>query len=293
MPRGRASSSKRRKSTGKSELPSLGQLERMLAGPDGAPESAADRAMELVYQAWDASSPAKRVALARRALEIDPTCVDARLLLAHQARTPEQVVAALEEVVDLAASALGTSVFSHSRGEFWAVHETRPFMRAKLDLAQALWSFGDRALAVRHAWELIELNESDNQGVRLLLVTWLLHMRDVAGARALFERFPEDGLAHTRWSCALAAFMEGGSGERAEQLVRAAADENPHVVSLLLGREPLPDSSPMYMGIGDRDEAVAYVQQSLALWCEVDGALRWLAGLWPVGSIRGQAGQPG
>ena len=286
MARGRTSSSKRRKSTGKGELPSPGQLERLFA-QGGAPRSPADRAQDLVYQAWDVPSPGKRAALARQALEIDPACVDARLLLAHQARTVEQGIAALEEAVELAASALGPSVFARSKGEFWAVLETRPFMRAKFDLAQALWSFGDRTLALRHAWELIELNECDNQGVRLLLVDWLLRMRDVAGVRALLARFPEDGLVHTCWARALMAFLEGGAGELADKLAREAMDENPHVVSLLLGREPLPDLPPRYMGIGDRDEAVAYVQQSLGLWREVDGALRWLAGLSPVDSRRG------
>jgi len=228
-------------------MPTLAQIERMFVASGDTPQSPADRAQELVYQAWDVANPGRRAALAWRALEIDPNCVDARLLLAQQAGTPEQSIVALEDVVELAADALGPAVFARCKGTFWAAHETRPFMRAKFDLAQALWAFGDRTPAVRHAWELIELNECDNQGVRLLLVDWLLRMRDLAGAQALFARFPEDGLAHTHWARALASFLEGGPGEQADRLARDAMRENPYVLPLLLGRDPLPEISPVYM----------------------------------------------
>jgi hypothetical protein len=45
-----------------------------------------DRAQELVYDAWDAASSAKREALARAALDISPLCADAYLILADEQR---------------------------------------------------------------------------------------------------------------------------------------------------------------------------------------------------------------
>ena len=51
----------------------------------GGKDDSVGRAQALMYDAWEASSPGRRVALALKALEISPDCADAFVLLAEEA----------------------------------------------------------------------------------------------------------------------------------------------------------------------------------------------------------------
>jgi len=53
--------------------------------------------------------------------------------------------------------------------------------------------------------------------------------------------------------------------------------QNPYVVPYLLGRRRMPRTVPDYTGIGDKDEAVAYVAEFAGDWLDTPGALQWLA----------------
>ena len=81
-------------------------------------------------------------------------------------------------------AAIGADRFAALRGEFWGHLETRPYMRARLGLAQALRDLGRVDEAVAHYRALLELNPGDNQGVRYVLLATLLQrgMNDEAGA---------------------------------------------------------------------------------------------------------------
>ena len=58
-------------------------------------------------------------------------------------------------------------------------------MRARFALAQALYQAGRRDEAIAHGRELLRLNPNDNQGVRYLLVHWLLETKRSDDAEAL------------------------------------------------------------------------------------------------------------
>lgn len=64
--------------------------------------------------------------------------------------------------------------FGEFRSHFWGFHETRPFMRAKAGLANALIFAGLTDEAIDHFWDMLDLNKMDNQGIRYLLSTTLL-----------------------------------------------------------------------------------------------------------------------
>ncbi len=42
------------------------------------------KAQDIIYDAWEVTDPKRRVALARKALEISPDCADAYALLAEE-----------------------------------------------------------------------------------------------------------------------------------------------------------------------------------------------------------------
>jgi hypothetical protein len=153
-------------------------LEQVTAG-GGPPRRRAatppERAQEVMYDAWDAPSPRERVRLARKALAVSGDCADAYVLLAEEtARSPEEAADLYARGVAAGERALGPAAFGEDAGHFWGLVETRPYMRARLGLAQARWALGTRPEAVADAWDLLRLNPGDNQGVRYLLLRWLL-----------------------------------------------------------------------------------------------------------------------
>jgi len=133
------------------------------------------------------------------------------------------------------------------------------------------------SIAITHAQDLIRLNPNDNQGVRDVLITWLLLAGRLRDARDLWKRYERDGSAVWAWSLVLMDFIEHGDGPGANASLQETTANNPHLASLLLGREDLPLRAPDFIGRGDRDEAVAYVVDNLNPWQQTDGALRWLA----------------
>lgn len=82
------------------------------------------------------------------------------------------------------------------------------------------------------------------------------------------------------------AYLEYGDSDTAREYALEAVDDNPHVVSLMLGREPLPIDEPEYVSPGEPSEATVYVLGNLAAWQQCDGALRWLGRLVPATSPR-------
>lgn len=266
-------------------MPAFRSFEKVFAGFGGGPPSDTplDRAQALIYQAWDIPNPAKRIALARQALAICADCADAYLLLVEeQPQTLEEALEVFEQAVAAGERALGAETFKEDAGHFWGLHETRPYMRARQQLAMALWEFGDRSAAIAHAQDMLRLNPNDNQGMRQALLSWWLHVGNLPEARALWNQYEEDSMAWWSWSRALMAYIEHGDGAEANTYMDNALHDNRHVPSLLLGRESLPVEQPEYVGIGDAAEAAAYALDNLDIWKQTDGALRWLSRAVPV-----------
>ncbi len=131
---------------------SKGELDRFLqdllatGGPPYArPRTPLEEAQDLVYAAWDASSQAERIRLARQALRCAPDCANAYVLLAEEAaRTLVEAAGLYGQGVAAGERALGPALFEREASHFWGILETRPYMRARLGLAMTLWELGQR-----------------------------------------------------------------------------------------------------------------------------------------------------
>jgi len=234
------------------------------------------RAQELVYDAWDASSDNKAHALAEEALEIDPDCPDALHLLAQLTEDGRVAVRLSERAVSAAERRLGPTTFEEHAGKFWGLFKTRPYMRARFGLAQALWDMGDETAAIEHAQAVMELNPSDNQGVRHVLVGWLLYHHEKGAAAKLLRQFDEDSSAVMQWARALQRFQAFGRTEASDDALDDALIANPAVAFYLLGMRECPDELPDGYSIGGEDEAV-YADFLLSdAWYDTSGALEWL-----------------
>jgi tetratricopeptide (TPR) repeat protein len=260
-------------------LPPRAAMESVLAmfGGGGRRGTPLDQAQDLMYQAWEASSPARRVALARQALEISPDCADAYVLLVqYSAGGLAESIALLREGVAAGQRALGKRAFKDDVGSFWGLLDTRPYMRARAGLAQLLREAGQHEEAVAHYRDLLRLNPNDNQGLRYELAACLLDLGLDEDLAALLGQYHDDCSATWAYSAALLAFRKGGDDADARQLLVEAKKTNPHVPAYLLGKKKLPRRLPDYIGMGDENEAVVYAISAVAGWKKAVGALDWL-----------------
>jgi len=271
----KATSTKPRAASPSSPSAPMASVLSMFGG--GRRGTAVDEAQEVMYQAWEASTPARRVALARDALEISLDCADAYLLLVeHSAGGLAEAIALLREGVAAGERALGKRAFKDDVGHFWGLIETRPYMRARASLAGVLREAGQHEEACAHYRDLLRLNPNDNQGVRYELANNLLELGHDDELTGLLARYQDDGSATWAYAAALLAFRKGGDDEDARDLLVAAQQINPHVPAYLLGKKKLPRRLPDYIGMGDESEAAAYASSAAGGWKKSTGALDWL-----------------
>lgn len=262
--------------------------------PPAEPRTPLEEAQEIIYQALETTGE-QRARLAHKALEVSPDCADAYVLLAEATTNPRRAGRLYEEGVRAGERALGEAFFEQfgqgTRGEgepgFWNLVETRPYMRARLGLAEVLWHVGKHAEAIDHAKELLRLNPNDNQGIRYLLATWLLVEGDLDALERLLAQYPDDWSANWAYSRVLYTLRRVGPGRQADQALKHALEVNPHVPLYLLGVKPPPTKMPEYYGMGDENEAIAYLMQGVDAWTATPEAVDWLAGalmrLVPIG----------
>jgi len=242
--------------------------------PAAEPETPEERAEELMDRAWEA--PGRRaVLLARQALEVWPDCADAYNLLALRAADPEDSRELYERGVAAGERALGPEVFREEAGRFWGLLETRPYMRARQGLAEALVELQRFDEATEHFRDLLRLNPNDNQGVRDSLVNLLIAADRDGEAEELLERYREESTATMAYPRALLAFRREGDSFEARGRLTRALQANSFVPGLLLGkRKPRPPADTY--APRSEEEAALYLMASCRTWESTPGALDWL-----------------
>jgi hypothetical protein len=84
---------------------------------DGPQVNAVDAAQDIMYDAWDASDKKRRIALAKKALELSPLCADAYVLLAQEtAKDLDQTIEIYRQGVEAGEKALGKTAFREDAG---------------------------------------------------------------------------------------------------------------------------------------------------------------------------------
>jgi tetratricopeptide (TPR) repeat protein len=245
--------------------------------PEAAPRNVQEQAQDLVDQAAGARGRLQ-LKLARQALRLDPDCADAYVVLAQSMPDPQLATDLYRKAVDAGQRALGAAFFEENAGHFWGLLETRPYMRARFGLADALQRAGGLDEAITHYRELLRLNPSDNQGVRTELMRSLLRAGRDADVEELAARYDDDSQASFGYARALAAFRRHGDGPASQALLEQALRGNRLAAQFLLGRRRLPDELPDSFVLGGQDEAVLCADELLPVWRETPGALAWLEG---------------
>jgi len=239
-------------------------------------DDATAKAQDVMYEAWERTTPRSRIALARKALGISPLCADAYVLLAEEAQSIEEARDLYAKGVEAGELALGPRGLKEYAGHFWGFLETRPYMRARAGLASALVQLGDVEGALAHYRDMLKLNPNDTQGIRYVLAGCLLRQDNYSALKELLAAH-KDGSAFWLYTRALVAFRE--SGKQAAALVKNAWSANEHVPAILAGTKPAVSSDDGYITMGGPDEATYYVTECGAAWHRTPGAVAWLTEL--------------
>ncbi len=233
-----------------------------------------EQAQDLAYAAMEETGRL-RIKLAREAIAISPDCADAWVVLGDAATNPDVKLAHYRSAIDAGARAIGDK-FDALVGEFWGHLQTRPYMRARLALAQMLLDLGRVEETEAHYRELLRLNRGDNQGVRYLLLPLLLEEGQDEEAGALIDQFGGDIQAVWLYARALWLFRREGNTDPARAALAEAMHANPHVAEYLLDMESMPFSRPPYFALGSEEEAVVAAETLLPAFSDTPGAEAWL-----------------
>lgn len=243
---------------------------------DIKPETPLERAQQIAYDAMDAPTRKECINLARQALKISPDCADAYVILAEEYATSlGEALYYYRAGVAAGERAIGSKLFNSLVGEFWGDLRTRPYLRARAGLAECLWELGKQEESVRHYEDMLRLNPRDNQGIRYILASCLLKMERWDDLKRLLSRYNED-TAVWLYTRALVLFVEQGDSQEARRALQRAVKYNRYIVPFLTGQKKLPRQLPVFIGFGDRNEAIYYAAEFGANWMEVKGAIQWL-----------------
>ncbi|SNS52560.1 ST7 protein [Anaerovirgula multivorans] len=240
------------------------------------PKKLLEQAQELAYQAMGADSSKESCMLAHRALALSQDCVDAYMILAEEeAKTSEEVINFYQKAVEAGERIIGKENFRDYEGHFWGFVETRPYMMARFALADMLWSIGKKQEAIDHCKDILRLNPNDNQGIRYILLNWLLEISATTDIERLFKEYEDEWSAAWLYSKALYYFREKKKSQ-ADKMLKEAFESNAYVPLYILGKKKIPKSPPEFIGIGDVAEAEAYVWDAIELWEKIPNAKEWI-----------------
>ncbi len=232
----------------------------------------------LVATASRIRSASKKTACLRKAIEQDASCSIARIELAdtdyqsgrwNECRRGYQEVIAREE-----------HRWRGESPEWWSDLETRPYLRALYGHAMIEWQQGRFTQTAADLQQILNLNPSDNQGVRFLIpLVHLLEENDADALKSLKQyeqNYPDDYCEPALLFGKGLAEWRNGSEETARAAYHSAMLKNIYIAPLLLD-QPIPPADIWHPN--DRSElnyAQDFMQSYATLWDRDPAALRFV-----------------
>jgi tetratricopeptide (TPR) repeat protein len=233
-----------------------------------------EQAQDLVYEAYELT-PAKAKKKIEEALKLDSNCIEAYLYLASKEKKAEKVLETLDKGIAIGRKKFGGKFLKQNKGDFWGIHETRPFMSCLFQKANLLMYEEKTAESVAIMEEMLELNDGDNQGVRYPLLSALITLGDAEKFKKYDKMFAGEKSVQMLYSRALFAFITEGASANAHKKLTKAFEANPFVVKFLFDKDFQFSESKAYSP-GSPEEAENYLSHALIPWYSLEGAMEWL-----------------
>ena len=269
------------------------ELEAML--PNDGPQSDFDRAESLIDGIPDGTTRAEVVRIAKQALALSEDCMGAWFEYGVYAEDTATALERFEQGIERGRVRFVEQIKESGEGHgLWGCIEARDFMRLLAEKAKALVELGELEKAAEVYQEMLDLNPTDNQGIRSdLLHIFMIHRR-LDDARTLLDRFPNDALVDMAYGRALLEIVEaaektgfqipdadspgapasagaflkslGPEFHTAIKLLNHAVKMNPFVAIFMTHGSLLDVEVDELVVFGGPYEAVTYAQQWCLLW---------------------------
>ncbi len=175
---------------------------------------------------------------------------------------------------------VGEEFFKENEGKFWAIPETRTFMGCLFEQTLLFWQNNEKNKAIDQLKYILKLNPRDDQGVRYVLLAYLLELDMLEDAQSLMMSYSDD--YSTYWSfCELLLDIKKQEDSAIIEMEFGMCVEcNEFVVPYLIGDEKIPSDAVGSYDDGDRNEAIFYVQSAGDAWFNDKNALNTLKELY-------------
>ena len=157
----------------------------------GQAEEAPEDAYDFLELAENAKTKKDKLKYIAQALELEPGNLDALLMQASiNAKGLDQFYELLQPILTEGTRQMqAEGHFKNSKGDFWLVYETRPYMRVREENFSVLIELGRIRKAIREGEELLKLCTNDNLGVRYRLMHLYAYTEDIKGASKLHKEY--------------------------------------------------------------------------------------------------------
>ncbi len=192
----------------------------------------------------------------------------------------EMTIEDYQEYIDDFKKNVGEEFFKENEGNFWAIPETRTFMGCLFEQTLLFWQNNEKDKAISQLKYVLKLNPRDDQGVRYVLLAYLLELDMLEDAQSLMMSYGDD--YSTYWSfCELLLDIKKQEDSAIIEMEFGMCVEcNEYVVPYLIGDEKIPSDAVGSYDDGDRNEAIFYVQSAGDAWFNDKNALNTLKELY-------------
>lgn len=244
-------------------------------------------AREYVLKAKKVGSSESAKENLEKALELDPNCPEACFEMASLSDTPEKAMMWYQRCMDASTVMLGHQKLSKLLEDFkeapWRQTETHFWMKAKVSLAEQLFSAGYHQIAILHFQDLLSLNASDDLGIRHFLIISFLCENRLHETNELLRRYRDDWSPTWIYSKAFLRFLEEGCTRKSKRILHRAFSRNLWVAIYLTGLEKMPPIHLKSMSEGrepfregSQKEAVECVYRIAPCFCKYSELAYWV-----------------
>ena len=240
-------------------------------------------AFDYLDMARQATSKTKTIQFAQKALQLDPTLIDAKfLILSKQAKNVRIFQSGLEGLLKEEADHLQKQGITEEKtaGEYYHILETRPYLRLLAAYVDVMISQGKMRRAVEICKKICYLNEADNMGVRFTLMALYAYLEEPALAEELYCRYQTDN-CYTLLPM-IAMYYKLEDTEKAVQYLERLCSWNHHVkkaVQILKKEdeyELMQIADTPYFSPGSWEEVIIAYMDNIFLYGELDDFLNWI-----------------
>lgn len=229
----------------------------------------------LFYEALEATNAEARGENLGATLAKNPRHIDAHVELATLCADDNMAFYLLSRAIEYGEEDLKDEL-ENDAGNFWGLHHTRPFMRAKQAIAERYFAAGQLVDAAYEMEEMLRLNPNDNQGMRWMLMQAYCLMDRLDDAEGLLREYPDDGTPFLPFTGLLIRFRKEGDSPQLRMSLREQTEWNPHIIPRLLEPSLISHESIAMFSPQSPEEADLYCQQFLSVWKSTPGAITWL-----------------